>query len=164
MNQSLSVCCFSVALVVDMPLRSGRMSADTAVTGTARCVTDRRDTEFLTPDRFIPQAATWDDAIIDRRGEKLPGPKRKWNPDAAAGIWLDGEQSASCRTNGLRRLTQWASRTLPAGLSNEFVERWSVLFEQVLRPAVVIVDRREFRIDSQIVIQRRVNFRIRHRS
>jgi len=54
--------------------------------------------------------------------------------------------------------------TLPAGLSNEFVERWSVLFEQVLRPAVVIVDRREFRIDSQIVIQRRVNFRIRHRS
>jgi hypothetical protein len=86
MNQSLSVCCFSVALVVDMPLRSGRMSADTAVTGTARCVTDRRDTEFLTPDRFIPQAATWDDAIIDRRGEKPPGPKRKWNPDAAAGI------------------------------------------------------------------------------
>ena len=86
MNQSLSVCCFSVALVVDMPLRSGRMSADTAVTGTARCVTDRRDTEFLTPDRFIRQSAAWGDAIIDRRGEKLPGPKLKWNQDAAAGI------------------------------------------------------------------------------
>ena len=55
-------------------------------------------------------------------------------------------------------------RTLLAGLSNEFVERWSVLFEQVLRPAVMVIDRRELRIDSQIVIQRRVNFRIRHRS
>ena len=85
-NQLLSVCRFFVVLVAGMPLRSGRLSVDTAVTGTVRYVTDRRDTEFLIPDRFIRQSAAWGDAIIDRRGEKLPGPKLKWNQDAAAGI------------------------------------------------------------------------------
>jgi len=47
--------------------------------------------------------------------------------------------------------------------SHQFAERRRIFFEQVLRAAVVIVDGRQSRIDSEVVIQRRVDFRVRHR-
>jgi hypothetical protein len=48
--------------------------------------------------------------------------------------------------------------------SDKFAKRWSVFFQQVLWAAVVIVDGRQLWIDTQVVVQRRVNLGIGHRT
>ncbi len=143
-NQLLSVCSFSMALVVGVPLRSGRLSADTAVTGTARYLIDRRDTEFRNPDRFIRQArqtAAWEDAIIDRRGENLLGPKQKWNHNDTG-----GNQKTVVRNETVIQRQNEGKRLQPAPKQkSSTVGNQTVVVSQTSEGTVIFRDAEEFR-------------------